>query len=52
MNTLQELEQLPEKEFQAFFATLPERVKLCVRGGLVDWRAVLPEWYELVQKEP
>jgi hypothetical protein len=30
------LECMPEPEFQAFFASLPERVKLCCKGGLVD----------------
>lgn len=39
------LESMPEPEFQVFFKALPERVKLCCRGGLVDWRGVLPEWY-------
>lgn len=42
---LLELEKLPEDKFQAFFAELPERVKLLVRGGMADWRQVLPEWY-------
>lgn len=42
---LLELEALPETEFQAFFAWLPERVRLLVRGRVVDWREVLPEWY-------
>lgn len=43
---LKELESLPEDKFQKFFATLPERVKLLVRGGMCDWRAVLPKYYE------
>lgn len=42
---LLELENLSEDKFQAFFASLPERVKLLVRGGMCDWRQVLPEWY-------
>ena len=42
---LSTLETMPEPEFQAFFESLPKRVKLCYRGGLVDWRVVLPEWY-------
>ncbi len=39
------LENMPEPVFQAFFDSLLERVKLCCRGGLVDWHDVLPEWY-------
>ena len=42
---LQKLEQMPEKEFQSFFQLLPARVQILVRGGFVDWREVLPEWY-------
>ena len=42
---LRVLEIMSEPEFQAFFETLPERVKLCCKGRLVDWRHVLPEWY-------
>jgi len=39
------LEEMPEDKFQEFFKALPERVKLCVRGGLVDWRECLADWY-------
>jgi len=46
MNTLEKLENMPEHEFQAFFAELPERTKILIRGGMADWRAVLPEWYD------
>lgn len=42
---LQILESMPEDEFQTFFKGLPERVQLCMRGGLVSWKEVLPEWY-------
>lgn len=42
---LAKLEAMPEAEFQAFFAKLPERVKLLVKSGMSDWRKVLPEWY-------
>ena len=42
---LSALEAMPEPEFQAFFASLPERVKLCCKGGLVNWKEVLPQWY-------
>ena len=39
------LTDMPETEFQAWFKTLPARVRLCCRGGLVNWQDVLPEWY-------
>lgn len=39
------LNSMPEPEFQAWFQKLPVRVRLCVGGGLVNWRDVLPEWY-------
>ena len=39
------LEEMPEKKFQDFFKSLPLRVQLCCKGGLVDWREVLPYWY-------
>lgn len=42
---LQILEDMAEDDFQVFFKSLPERVQLCVRGGLVSWKEVLPEWY-------
>lgn len=37
---------MPEDKFQKFFETLPYRVKLLIKSGMVDWREVLPEWYE------
>ena len=39
------LEQMPEPEFQAFFKKLPERTKLILKGGLANWKEVLPGWY-------
>ncbi len=39
------LEAMPEPEFHAWFKELPARVRLCVGGGLVNWKDVLPEWY-------
>ncbi len=39
------LDAMPEPEFQAWFKALPMKVQLCVRGGLVNWTDVLPEWY-------
>lgn len=47
---LAKLEALPEAEFQKFFAQLPERVKLLVRGGMCDWRETLPQWYEIYER--
>ena len=44
-HALAKLEAMPEAEFQAFFKSLPARVQLIVRGGLSNWREVLPEWY-------
>ena len=42
---LTHLENMPEQEFQTWFEKLPARVKLCCKGGLVNWREVLPYWY-------
>ena len=39
------LEKMPEDEFQQFFTSLPYRVQLCCKGGLVSWKEILPEWY-------
>ena len=39
------LENMPEPEFQEFFVSLPYRVQLCCKGGLVNWHEVLPQWY-------
>jgi hypothetical protein len=40
------IETISDEEFDTFFKQLPERVKLIVKGGLADWKEVLPEWYE------
>ncbi len=42
---LKTLEAMPEPEFQTFFQKLPERVKLLVKAGFVDWKETLPQWY-------
>ncbi len=42
---LEKLEKMPELEFQVFFQKLPERVKLLVKAGFVDWKETLPQWY-------
>lgn len=50
MTTEQKIEfidNMPEAEFQAFFKSLPARVQLCVRGGMVsNWRATLAEYIQ------
>jgi len=50
-DALKILEEMPEPEFQEFFTSLPYRVQLCCKGGLVDWKEVLPQWYEKSMKE-
>ena len=45
-DALKILEEMPEPEFQEFFKSLPYRVQLCCKGGLVDWIEVLPQWYK------
>lgn len=42
---LQRLKAMSDAEFDDFFKLLPPRVQLCVKGGLVDWREALPQWY-------
>jgi len=39
------LEAMPEDTFQAFFSSLPARVRLVVGSGLCNWKEVLPQWY-------
>ncbi len=39
------LEDMPDSEFNIFLDNLPQRTQLCVKGRMVDWRDVLPEWY-------
>ena len=39
------LEEMPEDDFQSFFKGLPGRVQLLVKGGMVDWRECLSDWY-------
>ena len=45
------VETLTDEEFKIFFDWLPERVKSCVHSGMVDWKKVLPEWYNKFIKE-
>ena len=42
---LEVLEAMPEPEFQSFFNSLPERVRILCRANFTDWRDVLPAWY-------
>ena len=42
---IKRLEEMPEDKFQVFFGGLPWRVQLLVKGGLVDWRECLANWY-------
>ncbi len=51
------LEAMEEEKFQTWFKALPNRTVLLVKGGMVNWRDVLPEWYmnqanEAYHKEP
>lgn len=45
------VEDMPEDEFQAWYKSLPYRTRLCVQGGLVDWREILGKWYISTHKE-
>lgn len=47
MTNLQSIEAMSEEDFQAFFASCPSRVQLLVRGGMVNWREVLPQYYKI-----
>ena len=44
---LKALEAMTDQEFNEFLGSLPARVQLLVKGRMVDWREVLPEWYIL-----
>lgn len=50
VRALRVLEDMPEPEFQEWFESLPPRVVLCVKGGLVNWKVVLPHWYIKTQE--
>jgi hypothetical protein len=51
LNRAKTIENIADSEFDVFFAWLPERVKLCVRSGMVDWKITLPEWFEKYKEE-
>lgn len=42
---LKSLEAMNDKEFNIFLKKCPNRVQLLVRGRMVDWREVLPDYY-------
>ena len=46
------LEEMPEDKFQAFFTGLPGRVQLLVKGGIVDWKECLADWYIRAEVKP
>lgn len=45
---LETLSNLSDQDFDAFFTRLPARVQLLVRGGMCDWREVLPQYIHLL----
>ena len=46
IDALNSLNAMSDDEFLAFFNLLPLRVRMLVKSGLVDWREILPQWYE------
>ena len=44
--TLDIIMALSDEEFNKFFSSLPTRVQLMAKSGLIDWTVVLPKWYE------
>jgi len=42
---LKQLWAMTDEDFTTFLNSLPSRVGLAVRGGLVKWVDVLPSWY-------
>lgn len=48
MSALQKLEAMNDEEFRVFMEKLPKVTQMLVRSGLVDWREVLPVWYERI----
>lgn len=47
MDILTELKALSNEQFDAFFITLPLRVQMLIKGKMVDWREVLPQYYKI-----
>ena len=46
MIALQKLENMDNAEFDTFFQSLPPRVKVIIKGGLVKWQLVLPQYLQ------
>lgn len=42
---LKKLEKMSDIEFALFLQECPARVRLVLKGGLLRWQDVLPEWY-------
>ena len=42
---LKELRKMSDVDFAKFYQTLPPRVQLLLRGRMVRWEDVLPEYY-------
>ncbi len=38
------LEAMDNDTFDKFFISLPPRVRMSVKGGLVDWKDCLSDW--------
>lgn len=45
------LKDMNDKDFNIFLDKLPARVKLLIRGRMVDWKEVLPQWYIKITKK-
>jgi len=50
-NMTQKLTELSDEEFNKFFDQLPLRVQILIKGKLVAWQEVLPEYYKLYKHE-
>lgn len=48
---LQVIKNMPGDELQAFYGKLPDRAKLMIGSGIVNWQDVLPKWYIKFQEE-
>ncbi len=42
------LEAMTDEKFNAFLSKCPQRVQLLVRSRMVNWREVLPEYYQIL----
>lgn len=48
---MKKLTELSDEEFNKFFDQLPLRVQILIKGKLVAWQEVLPEYYKLYKHE-